>query len=251
MSRTPAAGWDAWLTRWECFQAAYVPERNNLFDAMCRYAEDCTTGGILRAVDLCAGPASLGGRLASRAPHARIIAVDADPFLIEMGRHGRSTSRIKWVQADLRFSGWSAELHGPFDAALCSTAMHWFNDEEVRAIYRETTRFLRRGGALLVADAMPHGTTGAQAASRNMLERVEASQIAAGCGEHWVSFWSAVEAEPAFAELLAERLRILEVRRPRVVPSLEFHIDALAKAGFTEIGEVWRRDAWAVVLAVH
>jgi hypothetical protein len=84
-----------------------------------------------------------------------------------------------------------------------------------------------------------------------MLERVEASQIAAGCGEHWVSFWSAVEAEPAFAELLAERLRILEVRRPRVVPSLEFHIDALAKAGFTEIGEVWRRDAWAVVLAVH
>jgi SAM-dependent methyltransferase len=251
VSRTPAAGWDAWLTRWERFQAAYVPERDSQFDAMCRYAEDCTTGGVLRAVDLCAGPASLGAHLVSRAPHARVTAVDADPFLIEMGSHGRAAAHIKWLQADLRFSGWSAELRGPFDAALCSTAMHWFKDEEVRAIYREVTRFLRRGGALLVADAMPHGTAGAQAASRTMLERIEARQIAAGCGEHWVSFWRAAEAEPAFAELLIERVRVLEVRSPRVVPSLEFHIAALADAGFTEIGEVWRRDAWAVVLAVH
>jgi SAM-dependent methyltransferase len=251
VSRTPAAGWDGWLTRWERFQAAYAPERDSQFDAMCRYAAECGTGGSLRAVDLCAGPGSLGARLALRVPNARIVAVDADPFLIEMGRNGHAAAPIEWVRADLRSSGWSTALPGSFDTALCSTAMHWFDDEQVREIYREITHFLRRGGALLVADTMPHGTVGTQAASRTMLERTEAQRIEGGYGENWVSFWRAAEAEPAFADLLADRERALGPRPPRVVPSLDFHITALADAGFTEIGEVWRRDAWAVVLAVH
>ncbi|MFZ1218240.1 MAG: class I SAM-dependent methyltransferase [Chthoniobacterales bacterium] len=218
---------------------------------MCRYAAECGTDGSLRVVDLCAGPGSLGACLASRVPNARIVAVDADPFLIEMGKHGHAAAPIKWVRADLRSSGWSSGLPGPFDTALCSTAMHWFDDEQVRAIYREVIPFLCPGGALLVADAMPHGTIGAQAASRTMLERTEVRQIEGGCGESWVSFWRAAEAEPAFAELLIERERVLGPRGPRVVPSLDFHIAALTDAGFTEIGEVWRRDAWAVVLAVR
>jgi SAM-dependent methyltransferase len=251
MSRTPAAGWDAWLTRWERFQAAYAPERESQFETMCRYAVECGTSSLLRAVDLCAGPGSLGACLASRAPGGRVIAVDADPFLLELGRNGHAAAPIEWIQADLRASGWSTALGGSFDTVLCSTAMHWFNDEQVRAIYREITRFLRRGGAFLVADAMPHGTVGIQAASRTMLERTEARQIEGGDGENWVSFWRAVEAEPAFAELLIERERALGLRPPRVVPSLDFHIAALADAGFSEIGEVWRRDAWAIVLAVH
>jgi ubiquinone/menaquinone biosynthesis C-methylase UbiE len=247
----PAAGWKAWLARWERFQATYVPEREVQFDTMCRYAIECASGGTLCGLDLCAGPGSLGAHLLARAPSARIVAVDADPFLIEMGRRGRATASINWVRADLRCGGWSAALVGPYDAALCSTATHWFNDEQLRVIYRETAELIRHGGALLVGDTMPHGTTGAQAASRAMLERLEARRIVACDGEDWVSFWRAAEAEPAFADLLAERERVLGRRNPRVVPSLDFHLEALADAGFTDVGEVWRRDAWGVVLAVR
>ena len=251
MSRTPADGWGGWLARWERFQAAYAPERDNQFDTMCGYALDCMTGGTLRAVDVCAGPASLGAHLATRTPCARIVAVDVDPFLIEMGRQARSTPPIEWVRADLRSVGWSLKLDGPFDTALCSTAMHWFSDEQVRAIYREVARLLRPGGAWLVADAMPHGTAGAQAASRSMSERSEGRHIATCHSEDWVSFWRAAADEPAFVDLLAERERVLGLRSPRVVPSLDFHVDALRGAGFTDVGEVWRRDAWAVVLAIR
>jgi SAM-dependent methyltransferase len=251
VSGRPAAGWEAWLARWERFQAAYAPERDNQFDTMCGYALDCARGGTLRAVDVCAGPASLAAHLAGRAPCARIVAVDVDPFLMEMGRQGRSAIPIQWVRADLRSVGWSMKLGGPFDTALCSTAMHWFSDEQVRAIYGEVARLLRPGGAWLVADAMPHGTAGARAASRSMLEQSEARHMAACHSEDWVSFWRAAEDEPAFADLLTERERVLGLRGPRVAPSLDFHLEALTSAGFTDVGEVWRRDAWAVVLAIR
>ncbi len=251
MSSTPAVGWGAWLSRWEAFQAVYVPERDAQFETICRYAVDCAAGAVLRVLDLCAGPGSLGARLATYAPFARIVAVDADPFLIEIGLRAHANVPIRWVRTDLRSTGWSASIPGPFDAALCSTSMHWFNDEQVRAIYRETAGLLRRGGTLLVADTMPHGTPGAQAAGRSMLELSEVRRIATYGGEDWVSFWCAAENEPAFAELLAERERALGRRSSRVVPSLDFHVAALADAGFTDVGEVWRRDAWAVVLAIR
>jgi hypothetical protein len=242
--------WSLWLARWERFQSAYVPERDAQFEAMCRYAIDFTVGGSLRGLDLCAGPGSLGARLVSCAPYARIIAVDADPFLIEIGRSGRGLDSIEWVRADLRVGGWSVALDGPYDVALCATATHWFNDEQLRTIYGETAQLLRVGGAFLIADAMPHGTPSAQAAERAMSERSEARRIAT-CGEDWVSFWRAAETEPAFAELLADRERVLGSRGPRVMPSLDFHVTALTSAGFSEIGEIWRRDAWGVILAVR
>lgn len=251
MSSLPADCWKEWLARWERFQAAYAPERDAQFDAMCRYAVDSAGGGMLRGLDLCSGPGSLGAHLTARVPSVRVVAVDADPFLIEMGRRGHATKPIEWVRADLRTSGWSSTLLGPYDAALCATSMHWFNDDQVRAIYRETAGILRIGAALLVADAMPNGTPGAQSIERAMTERLEAQRIAAGDGEDWVSFWRAAESEPAFAELLAERERTLGPRGPRVAPSLDFHVAALADAGFADVGEIWRRDAWAVVLAVR
>ncbi|MBA3812474.1 MAG: class I SAM-dependent methyltransferase [Caulobacteraceae bacterium] len=248
----PASGvdWAAWLARWERFQATYAPDRDGQFDAICRYAIEFGAKGRLTAVDLCAGPGSLGARLLALAPYAEVTAVDIDPFLIELGRRGRLASPMRWTPADLRAPGWSAALPR-CDVALCATAMHWFDDAEARAIYREAAAMIRSGGALLVADTMPHGADRARSLGHAMLERFCADEIAAGRGETWVSFWRDAEAEPSFAALIAKRHRLLSRRRARVAPPLDFHLAALAEAGFADAGEVWRRDAWAVVLAVR
>lgn len=247
----PTVGWSAWLARWERFQATYIPERAVQFDLIARYAVEFGGRDMVRAIDLCAGPASLGAALLARAPGARVIGVEIDPFLVELGRRGRPQASILWEHADLRHAGWTVPLPGPYDVVLCSTAMHWFNDEETTEIYRETASIVRRRGALIVADTMPHGTATARAAAHAMLERFSAETIRKGDGESWVSFWRAVEEEPAFSELLSKRTALLGQRRPRVAPSLEFHLEALVDAGFADVGEIWRHDGCAVILAIR
>ena len=251
MTSESGIDWGAWLERWERFQDSYVPERKAQFEMIAEYAVAFEDEGSLIAVDLCAGPGSLGAMVQARRPSANVVAIDVDPFLVELGRLGRPSVPIEWVHADLRLTGWSGAVRRPCDVALCATAMHWFDDEQSRALYREAASIIRRNGAMLISDTFPQGTPAVRALTRGRLGRLSARRQADGTGESWVSFWRAVESEPAFAELVAERTTVLGPRGPRVAPPLEFHLEALTDAGFSEVGEIWRRDAWAVILAIR
>jgi len=78
--------WSQWLTRWDRFQEAYVPGRELQFRLIVDYLALLHRDSPLRVLDLCAGPGSFGSRLLEERPDARVVALDHDPWLLELGR---------------------------------------------------------------------------------------------------------------------------------------------------------------------
>ena len=78
--------WGDWLARWDRFQESYVPHREEQFDVMLDYVGLWWNGKPVRALDLGCGPGSLASRLLYRLPHAEVVGLDYDPWLLEMGR---------------------------------------------------------------------------------------------------------------------------------------------------------------------
>jgi ubiquinone/menaquinone biosynthesis C-methylase UbiE len=245
--------WTVWRTRWDLFQESYVPERDLQLELIARYVKLARPREPLRVLDLCSGPGSAGARIVAARPSAEVVAVDWDPWLLELGRRtGPAADGTVWVEANLRDEAWVAELpRREFEAVVATTAMQWFDESEVARIYRDVARLLQPGGVFATADVTPAGSPAvgrlAQTARAHSLSRA----IAARPETHWAEFWSQARGEPAFAEVLAERDRRFEGRHPRAPRPLAFHERALADAGFSEIGEVWRQDANAIVVALR
>jgi trans-aconitate methyltransferase len=248
-----AGPWGEWAARWDRFQEAYVPQRELQFGVIGDYLELRGLGDDLRILDLCCGPGAAAARLLQRFPNARIVGVDYDPWLLALGRRtAPSASRITWVEADLRDPAWVRKLPMPaFDAVVVTTAMQWFSSEEIARIYCDIHACLVPRGAFLTADVIPRGDEGTRRLSETAHRRRRERSVAAANGEHWVTFWADARAQSAFAELLAARDRRFDGRSPLRPRAFEFHDGALRTAGFTDVGEVWRVDATAIVLALR
>lgn len=243
--------WRDWYARWERFQEAYVPERARQFELVADVAAFAAATGAPGFLDLCSGPGSVAYVVLDRVPSARVAAVDADPWLVEVGRRARPGAPIAWIEADVRAEGWENEAMagGPFGVVAAATALHWLEREELQDLYGRVRSLMVDGGALVVIDALPRGGQAERAASLDRLFRWQARR-ASEHGEDWPSFWRAARAEEAFAGLLAAREARLGPRRPRVFASFEEHAADLLGCGFLRVGELWRRDAAAVLLAV-
>ena len=231
--------WPEWLARWDRFQEAYVPGRELQFRLIADYL------GLLQAssvLDLCAGPGSFGSRLLGELPEAHIVAVDHDPWLLELGRRAAPhAEEITWIDADLR-EEWRAALpEERFDAVVATTALQWFDDGEVERIYSEVAQL---APTLVTSDLAPTGSEEACDLARLATQR----QRARG-DDHWVDFWADARADPAFATLLTERDRRFAGRRPLPARPLEFHDRALRTAGFADVTEIWRHGEHAILLA--
>ena len=86
-----------------------------------------------RVIDLACGPADVTTRLAHALPNATFLGVDGAAAMIELGRervaHQHLTDR---VTLECRFlPDPSLRAHGPFDAVVCSGALHHFHDPAV------------------------------------------------------------------------------------------------------------------------
>jgi SAM-dependent methyltransferase len=243
--------WTSWRSRWDRFQEAYVPYRETQLELMPEYVSLATGVSAVRALDLCAGPGSAGERLLDELPGAEVVAVDIDPWLLELGRQTSAhAERITWVEADLRGADWVDSLpHREFHAVLAVTAMHWFDPSEVERIYGEVAALLLPGGLFLTSDIVRSGTPEAQRLARAALSRRRHRHTAGA--EDWRAFWAAVRSEPRFATLVEERDRRLGLPGPFEHSPLSFHEAALARAGFREIGEVWRCHENAMLLAIR
>lgn len=68
--------------------------------------------------------------------------------------------------------------------------------------------------------------------------------------ETWDQWWAAFRNEARVADLVAARDRsfALAHRSAECYPDLRWHLGALRRAGFGEVGEVWREHADAVVV---
>jgi SAM-dependent methyltransferase len=235
--------WKAWLERWDSQQESFNPHRERRFEVML----DVLAASLPKrftALDLGAGPGSLSLRLLRRFPSARSIAVDYDPVTrrIGQGAIGDVGGRLTWVDAKLGAPGWTDRLpRGPIDAALSTTALHWLTEPDLRRLYRDLGRRLRRGAVFLNGDHLPWGPRSrglSQLADR--VDRLHRRGDPRGRSwKPWRDWWAAVEQLPQLAAEVEARGR-REAHHPRHgdLP-LEVHEDGLRRAGFRDIGVVW------------
>ncbi len=245
--------WQGWLERWHRQQAAYLPDRAGRFNLMLDYVAAQRGNDPLKILDLCSGPGSISEVALKRFPQAHIVAIDYDPWLIEMGRQTLGRARIKWVEADLRRDEWLQAVEaGSFDAALSATALHWFKNEELVHLYKNLAGVMAEGGLFMNADHQPGQAPRLEELGRKLREEWQTSNFnRPGGAEDWEQYWQAARSEPAFRELLAERDRRFPDREHGHEATVNFHREALFAAGFKEAGEVWRHQNDAIMAAIR
>ncbi len=248
----------AWTERWDAQQQVYMPDREERFTALIDVVEAAVSRPDPLIIDLGCGPGSLAVRLLSRLPAATVIAVDADPLLLELGRAAEpDRAGLRFADLDLRVPGWSdaLKLDAKADAAVSTTALHWLAGPELAAMYAELAGVLRPGGLLLNGDHLEEDEAAAPVLARlgrQMREREDRRQFPGGHGESWTGWWEAVTADPALAGPAAERERRHYGADHHRSEStlLAAHVDALRAAGFAEIGTLWQRGDNRLLCAV-
>ena len=75
-----------WIDRWERQQEVALPDREERFTALIDAVADGTGRADPLVIDLGCGPGSLSVRLLGRLPRATVVAVDADPVTLTLGR---------------------------------------------------------------------------------------------------------------------------------------------------------------------
>lgn len=247
--------WQHWQESWDAQQQAYLPDREERFAAMLD-AVEAVAGPAPVVLDLACGPGSIGSRLLLRLPAARVVGVDVDPVLLVIARGVHAgDQRVQFVTADLREPQWAAELpESAYDAVLTATALHWLPEPALGRLYRDLGRLVRPGGLFANADHMPLSgaprlSTAVNAATARLQELARASSGALD----WAGWWAAAAAEPALAELVAQRAELFGgVDHPaEFVPPATWHVGQLRAAGFAESSVIWRDRADAVVAAIR
>ncbi len=197
------------------------------------------------AIDLGCGPGSLSVRLLRRFPSARVIAVDYDPVSLRIGREalGDFHGRLTWVDAKLGTPGWTARLpRRKVDVALSTTALHWLRKRDLRQLYRDLGRLVRRGGIFLDGDHIPWGPR-AQELNRvsEKVRQVRFGKIPLDQEwEAWRRWWTRAERIPELRAQFEERARRAAEHPKWPEVSVEMHEQALRRAGFRDVGVVWQ-----------
>jgi SAM-dependent methyltransferase len=267
----------AWIDRWDTQQQVYMSDREERFTVLIDVVQECAGRPDPLVLDLGCGPGSLASRLLHRLPAATVVAIDADPLLLALGRalagdghpgpvggadrdsagappgHGS----LRFADRDLRVPGWSRDLglSRKADAAVSTTALHWLPPDALTAMYAEVATVLRPGGVLLNGDHLTEDEATAPTLARlgrAVNEQAERRLDPGGHRETWSDWWQAATADPAFAGLLAERERRALESEHHGSPSgrLAVHVAALRAAGFAEIGTLWQRGDNRLLCAI-
>lgn len=246
--------WTAWMDRWDRQQEGYMGNREERFGIIADVvAESC--GRSPRVLDLCCGPGSLSRRVLDRIPDARVTAIDVDPVLQLLGKkaYGDADGRLTWVNHNLSDPAWEQIVaeHGPFDAAVSTTALHWLSAATLTNVYESVWRLLAAGGVLVNGDHLfeDHTKTRLRALGRAL--RVTAADER----EQYQAWWKALQAEAADdAELAAAfdaRSFAGAGHHDEDAPVFAFHDAALRHAGFAEVGTIWQHGDDRVLVALR
>jgi SAM-dependent methyltransferase len=248
----------AWIERWDAQQELYMPDREERFTALIDAVEEGAGRPDPLVIDLGCGPGSLSVRLLKRLPEATVVAVDADPLLLGLGRAAAGKPAPRFVEADLAQPGWSTALglDRPADAAVSTTALHWLAPQRLAVMYAELATIIAPGGLLLNGDHLAEDKETAPVLARlgwALIEREEARRRSGDRPEDWSAWWAAATADPLLADLVAERARKQVESDHHGSPSglLSTHVDALGAAGFAEIGTLWQRGENRLLCAVR
>lgn len=196
-------------------------------------------------VDLGCGPGSLAARIAENVEGAYSVGVDADPFLLELGR--AASPEVEFVYALIGQDGWemSLERYGRPAAVVSSTALHYQPPTDLADLYRTLARLLPTGGVLLNADMFPLATPGLDAVAKALIAQP------APDAPDWESWWNDVHRDERVADLLAARKNVTLPGGGDNGLTSDAHIALMQVAGFREVGEVWRHGRSAVIAAIR
>lgn len=254
----PSAARD-WIARWDRQQEVYLPDREDRFTVLIDAVEAGTGRPDPLVVDLGCGPGSLAVRLLARIPAATVIAVDADPVTLSLGRAAHSgVPGLRFLDTDLRMPAWETELGlepgRQVDAVVSTTALHWLTAAELRDLYRVLAGLLRPGGLFLDGDHLRLDESENPALARldRAVEEAEhRRRFPEGHAEDWRQWWQAVAADPALADAAAEGERRTVHHHGEGGTQLAVHTDALRAAGFTETGTLWQRGSNRLLAAIR
>jgi SAM-dependent methyltransferase len=240
--------WQSWYDRWERMQAAYVPDREHRFELMFRIV-DLIRAQQVTVLDLGCGPGSLGLRVLEVNPRARVVGVDVDPVLLEMGRQiaGPRLGSITFREADLRDGDWWDEYRGAFDLVLTMTALHWLSPANLRHTHARIFAALKPGGWVLNSDHMSSDFPDSLAHHRMIMRDKQQAAFARTSADTWDEFWKGLAREPELAELLARRNeKALWEGDDDGLPR-SFHRQSLTAAGFDRIEFHWQELGDAIL----
>jgi SAM-dependent methyltransferase len=248
----------AWIDRWDAQQQNYLPDREDRFTAMMDVVQEAAGRPDPLVLDLGCGPGSLAVRLLSRLPQATVVAIDADPVLLGLGRAAwADLPGLRFADADLREPGWpqTLGLHRQPDVAASTTALHWLTPAALAALYQELASLLRPAGLVLNGDHLSEDAETAPTLARLgrvLIEREEQRRQPDGQAETWAGWWDAARAEPGLAGAVDARLRLGLDSEHHGAPAgrLSVHLASLRSAGFAEIGTLWQRGENRLLCAV-
>lgn len=238
-----------WVDRWDLQQDNALPDREAQFAVIADAVAANTDRPDPTVIDLACGVGSLGAQIRRHLPDARIIGVDADPLLLALAR---ATDDAEFVDFNLDDPEWVRALpvSEPVDAIVSATALHWLRADSLARVYLAAVRMLRPGGLLLNADDMI-----ADSATIDRLDlaiasrRIERSRQPGV--DDWANWWAAIESEPEFAAVVAERRTRVFDRPDEHEPPVDLHFELCRRAGFSAVGQIWQYGRSRVIAAVR
>jgi len=247
-----------WVDRWDRQQLRHLPDREDRFIALIDAVEVCAGRPDPLVIDLGCGPGSLSGRLVQRMPEARVIAVDVDPVLLELGHATLGhVEAIQFADVDLSVLGWSQalSLSRRADVAVSTTALHWIPAPNLPGMYKELANILKPGGVLLNGDELILDENSFPVLAKLEKELVAFEEIRRfpdGHPEGWAQWWDAISAEPSLEGSVAERRsrHLGGDHHGTGAEYLNIHVEALRSAGFNELGMIWQRGENKLFCAV-
>ena len=262
LSELDATTAHSWIERWDRQQELYLSGREDRFTALIDAVEAGTRRPDPLVIDLGCGPGSLAVRLLRRLPAATVIAVDADPVTLSLGRAAYGdVPGLQFLDLDLRSPdlAWQLGLGSGrlADAAVSTTALHWLTAAELSDLYATVAGLLRPGGLFLDGDHLRLSETENPVLARldrALEEREDQRRFPDGHaegGEDWGQWWEAVGADPLLAAAAAEREQRPVHHQGPESSQLAVHVSALRAAGFAEVGTLWQRGANRLLCAVR
>lgn len=242
--------WPDWVDRWDRQQERYLVDREGRFGLMLDYAQALLETEMPRVLDLCCGNGALTRRVLLRFPGARVTAVDWDPVHLEIARR-TLPDEVEIVEADVTTRDWSDSIGaGALDLVVSATALHWLDREALEELYGRLATLVAPGGLFLNADHFPSDEPTIGRIGEELTEAWQDANFAHGEETH-AGFHEAAAAAPELrpaAELRAKRFEPHETGDAKT-QAAGFHREALRRAGFEEVAEIWRYRNDAVLLA--
>jgi SAM-dependent methyltransferase len=243
-----------WVERWDRQQEHYIAEREERFQVIGDVVERvCAAVERPVVVDLGCGPGSLSTRLHTRVPHARIVGVDANPFLLGLARHTRpEVAPIDYVLTELGEPGWTERLDAGsrWDAAVSTTALHWLEPDRLQSVYHDLAAVVRPGGVLVNGDHLHHEKPVLHELAQFVRDR-HAERAGVLANEDWATWWEEARADAGLRELFTEEELTLKAGGYGNELSVQWHEEALLRAGFSDVGVVWQHGDDHVLVAVR